>query len=132
MVRAALISLPYTGINEAAAHSGLEVSAFMLLQSSSIFFASSGSVEKSPDVTLSLRPPTILDSLLRFALYGLCRVKQHKAACAKRNEKHRDYNGNNGAGVTLFALALAMAMTDQTVRRSNSAKRRHRSSSQNL
>ena len=59
MVRAALMSLPYTGINEAAVHSGLEVSAFMLSQSSSIFFASSGSVEKSPDVTLSLRPPTI-------------------------------------------------------------------------
>ena len=65
MVRAALMSLPYTGMNEAIVHTGLEVSFFMLLQSSSIFFASSGRVEKSPDVTLSLRPPTI--STVSFA-----------------------------------------------------------------
>ena len=65
---------------------------------------------------LVLKATDDLDSFLRFALYGLCRVKQHKAACAKHNEKHRDYSGNNGASVTFFALALAMAMTDQAVR----------------
>ena len=65
---------------------------------------------------LVLKATDDLDSLLRFALYGLCRVKQHKAACAKHNEKHRDYSGNNGASMTFFALALAMAMTDQAVR----------------
>ena len=65
---------------------------------------------------LILKAADNLDSLLRFALYGLCRVEQHKATRTKRNEKHRDYSGNNGASMTLFALALAMAMTDQTVR----------------
>ena len=88
----------------------------MLLQSSSIFFASSGSVEKSPDVTLSLRPPTTSTASFASPLYGLSRVKQHKATCAKRNEQHHDYGGNNRANMALLALTLAMAMTDQAIR----------------
>ena len=65
---------------------------------------------------LILKAADNLDSLLRFALYGLCRVEQHKATRAKRNEKHRDNGGDNGANMALLALALAMTMTDQTVR----------------
>ena len=65
---------------------------------------------------LVLKAADNLDSLLRFALYGLCRVEQHKATRTKRNEKHRDNGGDNGANMALLALALAMTMTDQTVR----------------
>ena len=65
---------------------------------------------------LVLKATDNLDSFLRFALYGLSRVKQHKATCAKRNEQHHDYGGNNRANMALLALTLAMAMTDQAIR----------------
>ena len=106
MVRAALISPPYTGMNEAIVHTGLEVSFFMLLQSSSIFFASSGRVEKIARRDLVLKAADDLDSFLCLALHGFCRVKQHEATHAKSDKNHRDDGSDNGCNAALLRSPL--------------------------